>query len=153
MCIQTVLSIVFMSLASIIPIWIPVIAYAMILAAGSIGFISADAMRDEIERQDIKQEIDTSCIITLRSIVYSLPSKVNENETCKRLQDLADDFKYSDPVSSEAIKGIESELEQAVGELQNVVLTGEKEIIYNFVDKVSSLLHERNRLCKLNKKG
>ena len=41
--------------------WIAVIFYVPALATAAIGFIGANAMRDEIERQDAKMETNTSC--------------------------------------------------------------------------------------------
>jgi hypothetical protein len=70
----------------------------------------------------------------------------------KALHDLADEFRYSDPVSSEALKDIESELENQVGELQNVVIAEDIEKIITLANKINITLTERNRLCKLGKK-
>jgi len=152
MGIQVVMSIIFMALAFITPIWIPLIVDVLLLAASAIGLISTDAMRDEIERQDVKLEIDTSCMTTLRSVVYSLPGKVDDNGLKSDLQNLADEFKYSDPVSGDSLKDIESELEQTVGELQSAVFNNQIDVVRDLVKKSRNILSERNRLCKLNKK-
>lgn len=152
MGIQVVVSIIFMVLAFITPIWIPIIVDVLLLAAAAIGLISTDAMRDEIERQDVKLEIDTSCMTTLRSVVYALPGKVDDNALKSELQNLADEFKYSDPVSGNSLKDIETELEQTVRNLQSAVFNNQIDAVRDLVKKSRNILSERNRLCKLNKK-
>ena len=151
MAVQLVLSIIFMALAAIAPIWIAVILYVIALAVAAIGFIGADAMRDEIERQDIKLETDTSCMTTLRSLVYPLAGQCEDAEAKKALEELADEFRYSDPVSSEALKTIEMELEIRVADLQKAVADGDANVISTECKKVMKTLAERNRLCKLGK--
>lgn len=152
MVVQLVLSLIFMTLAAVAPIWIAVVLYVLALAAAAIGFIGADAMRDEIGRQDVKLETDTSCITTLRSLVYPLAVRCNDADAKAALTELADEFRYSDPVSNDVLKTIETELETAVAKLQEAVSAGNAEQITGECRKVSELLTERNRLCKLNKK-
>ncbi|MBO5303117.1 MAG: hypothetical protein J6A92_03605 [Lachnospiraceae bacterium] len=152
MCVQLILSILFMTLASMAPIWLAVILYVLLLAAASIGFISTDAVRDEIIRQDEKLENDVSCMTTLRSLVYPLAGQADGDEVKKILQDLADEFRYSDPVSGEALKDIESELEVLVGKLQNAVSEGTESEIIIMSKNIKNTLAERNRICKLSKK-
>ena len=152
MTVQLALSLIFIALAEVAPIWIAVILYVLALAAAAIGFIGADAMRDEIERQDVKMEKDTSCIITLRSLVYPLAGKCADADAIDALKELADEFRYSDPVSNATLKTIEVKLDTAVAKLQEIVSTGKTEEIKSECKKVSELLTERNRLCRLNKR-
>ena len=84
----------------------------------------------------------------------SLQSKVNqiaaqfENADVKAL---ADEFRYSDPVSNDAIADAEADLAAAVDELQSAYVDGDSEAVAKLCRKASALLAERNRLCKLNK--
>ncbi len=151
MVVQLVLSLIFMALADIAPMWIAVIIYVLILAAATIGFISTDAVRDEIVRQDVKLSTDVSCMTTLRSIIYPLTDQCNDENAKKVLRELSDEFRYSDPVSSEALKEVESTLEAQVGELQGLVMDGKTDDIMVLSKKIKVTLTERNRLCKLNK--
>ena len=148
---QLILSLIFMIFSVKIPAWIPVIAYVVLFAAAAIGLIGADAMRDEIVRQDGKLKADISCMTTLRSIVYPLADQCPDPNTKRTLQKLAEDFRYSDPVSSEALKPVENELENLVSELQNAVSSGNITQVTALCSKISTVLTERNRLCKLNK--
>lgn len=151
MAAQVVVSLVFMILSAVVPIWIAVVVDVLLLAAAAIGFIAADVVRDEVERQDVKLEADVSCMTTLRSVVYSLPAQCEDSKANKVLQELADDFRYSDPVSSNALKDIETDLENMVAQLQTAVTEENKTDILSIAKKTKNLLTERNRLCKLNK--
>jgi len=149
---QLVLSLIFMGIGFICSAWIPVVIYVVLLGGASIGFIAADATRDEIERQDVVLKADTECIQSLRSIVYPLSGQVADKDCSELLHDLAEEFKYSDPVSSDAIRDIEQELSALVGELQKAVVDTDVEAIKALCQKIKVTLIERNRLCKINKK-
>ncbi len=149
--IQIILSIVFMAISKIAPLWVVIITSLLIFIIAAVGFIVADATRDEIVRQDQKLKSDVSCITTLRSIVYPLPARCKDAEAVKALKNLADEFRYSDPVSSESLRTIETELEGLVNKLQRMVSDGKEELIPGACHEISGVLSERNRLCKLNK--
>jgi len=153
MVVQLLLSFMFMAIGFICPIWIPVIIYVLLLGITAIGFIAADVTRDEIERQDVVLKADTECMQSLRSIVYPLSGQIADIECSKLLKNLAEEFKYSDPVSSESIKDIEGELAALVGELQNAVVDTDVEAIEALCQKINVTLTERNRLCKLTKRN
>lgn len=149
---QLVLSLIFMGIGFICPAWIPVVIYVVLLGGASIGFITADSTRDEIERQDVALKADTECIQSLRSIVYPLSGQVADKDCSELLHNLAEEFKYSDPVSSDAIKDIEQELSALVGELQKAVVDADVEVIKALCQRIKTTLTERNRLCKLSKR-
>lgn len=149
---QLILSLVFMAIGSFCPTWIPVIVFVVILGAACIGFIAADATRDEIECQDAVLKTNTECMQTLRSIVYPLAGQVSDQDCVKALQELADEFRYSDPVSGESIKDIEKELTALVEKLQKAVVDDDKNSIEELCRKTNVVLTERNRMCKLKKR-
>ena len=74
LAVQIAASILFICLASIVPIQIPVILYVILLAAVVLGFVATDAVRDEIERQDKRLAKNVSCMQELRSKAASLPA-------------------------------------------------------------------------------
>lgn len=149
---QLLLSLVFMVIGFMCPVWIPVIIYVALLGGASIGFIAADVTKDEIERQDVVLKADTECMQSLRSIVYPLSGQIDDGECSELLKKLAEEFKYSDPVSSNSIKDIEKDLTALVEELQRAVVDADNESISALSHKISVILTERNRLCKLNKR-
>ena len=147
---QVVLSLLFMALAKLVPVWVPTVLYLVLLCAALIGFVGADSVRDEVERQDERTKQQVSVMRAFQSQVANL--SINCDESCKaELDKLADEFRYSDPVSSDAITDAEDELRCCIDELQRAVAENQSEDISRLCRKTSLLLAERNRLCKLNK--
>lgn len=154
MSVQVALSLAAMIIVKFVDMaaWIPIIVYILLLGFSVIGFIAADATRDEVMKLDNKLKSDTSCMQALRSVVDPLVRQVEDPECRKALETLSNDFRYSDPVSSESIRGIESELSAQVSELQSAVLDADKTAIIELCKRTGITLTERNRLCKLNKR-
>lgn len=147
---QLVLSLLFMALAKWVPVWVPTVLYLVLLCAALIGFVGADSVRDEVVRQDDRTKRQVSVMRAFQSQVANL--SINCDESCKaELDKLADEFRYSDPVSSDAITDAEDELRCCIDELQRAVAENQSEDISRLCRKTSLVLAERNRLCKLNK--
>lgn len=147
---QLVLSLMFMALAKLVPVWVPTVLYLVLLCAALIGFVGADSVRDEVVRQDDRTKQQVSVMRAFQSQVANL--SINCDESCKaELDKLADEFRYSDPVSSDAITDAEDELRRCIDELQRAVAENQSEDISRLCRKTSLVLAERNRLCKLNK--
>lgn len=145
---QMVVGGVFMALGLIIPWWLATVLYAIGFALAVIGLVSAESVVDEIQQQDEKLKKDVSIMRALQSKVSQMVGQCEEPDIKK----LADDFRYSDPVSSEAIAEAEVELSAAVDALQAAIVDGNSDEIKLLCRKASAALAERNRLCKLNKR-
>lgn len=145
--VQLLAGIVFMALAAIVPAWVAVLVYAIALGAAVIGLISAETVVEEIHVQDAKLKKNVSLMRSLQSKVNQIAAQ-SEDAAIKAL---AEEFRYSDPVSSDAIADAETDLAAAVDELQSAYVDGDSEAVAKLCRKASALLAERNRLCKLNK--
>jgi hypothetical protein len=145
--VQLIAGIIFMALAAYAPVWAAVLVYAIALGAAVIGLVSAEAVVSEIHAQDNKLKKDVSLMRSLQSKVNQIAAQ-SENADVKAL---ADEFRYSDPVSNDAIADAEADLAAAVDELQSAYVDGDSEAVAKLCRKASALLAERNRLCKLNK--
>ena len=145
--VQLIAGIVFMALAALIPVWAAVLVYAIALGAAVIGLISAEAVVSEIHVQDAKLKKDVSLMRSLQSKIHQMAAHSED----AGLKALAEEFRYSDPVSSGAIAAAEADLAAAVDELQAAYVDGDSEAAAKLCRKASALLAERNRLCKLNK--
>ena len=145
--VQLMAGIVFMALAAIVPAWVAVLVYAIALGAAVIGLISAETVVEEIHLQDAKLKKDVTLMRSLQSKISQIAAQ-SEDAAIKAL---AEEFRYSDPVSSDAIADAETDLAAAVDELQTAYVDGDSEAVAKLCRKASALLAERNRLCKLNK--
>ena len=120
--------------------------YAIGLGAAVIGLVSVDAVVDEIHKQDAQLKKDVSMMRGLQSKVSQMAAQSDD----VAIKALAEEFRYSDPVSSEQIAEAEADLAAVVDELQAAVVDGDASVAL-LRKKASALLAERNRLCKLNK--
>ena len=150
--VQVLLSIFLMALAAYIPAWIPVVIFIILFAIAAAGLVASDTVREEVVRQDAKIVEDVKTMRNLQSKMNMLVSQSDCNEEEKSaLSSLAEEIKYSDPVSGKATKELEQELLFDIEELQKVVVDGDNESALKICKKAMGILAERNRLCKLNK--
>ena len=148
---QLVLSLIFMVASKWVPAWIPVVLFALLLGAAAIGFIAAEGVRDEVERQDVVHKANVTTMRALQSKAVFIASQCEDAETKKALDAFAEALRFSDPVSSDALTDIEENLTGLVEELGNAVLDKDFEAARSLCAKASTLLADRNRMCKLNK--
>lgn len=149
--VQFIVSILEMCFAAYIPFWVVLILNMILFVAAAIGCIAADVMRDEIERQDTVIKSDVSEMRALQSKANAIAGMCGDASVKTNLQKLADDLRYSDPVSSEHTKDIEKELTETVNQLQHAITEGDMKKADTLCEKAQGLLIERNRLCKLGK--
>ena len=151
MVVQLIVSLIFMALASIAPLWLPIVVGIVLLGVAVIGLIAADVTKDEIQRQEQTIKKDTSTMRELQSKVRMLVSQCEEPQLKADVSRLSEALQYSDPVSSEALGEIEQELREYIGELQKAVSERQVPAARTLCQRTMDVLAERNRLCKLNK--
>ena len=144
---QLVAGLVFMALALWVPFWVVLLVCAFALGATVIGLISAQAVVDEIQIQDAKLKKNVSVMRAIQSKIGNMAAQCDAPE----IRALAEDIRFSDPVSSDALSAAEADLSATVDALQEAVVEANAEAIAQLSRKASALLAERNRLCKLNK--
>lgn len=152
MLIQLVVSIAFMACAWIAPVWLAVVVDVVILGLAAVGLIASEATRDEVVRQDVKVATDTSCITSLRALSAALVGQCTDPEVKKEVSKIADELKYSDPVSKPELAEVETELKMKLSSLQTAIKSGNKDVIIDSCKDLSAKLVERNTLCKALKK-
>lgn len=149
---QLILGFIFMAVGRIVPVWIPLAIFVLMLGTAALGMIAADAARDEVALQDEKVEKRTSVIRTLYSRCNALVSINNVPEVSVSLKRLADNLHYSDPVSSDSLSEIETQLSECVDLLKTAVEKKNSLEITALCDSAERILHQRNELCKIAKK-
>lgn len=149
--IQILVGLVFMAVGQWIPGWIPAVIYVLGLGVALIGLISAEAVVEEIHVQDVKLKKDVSVMRGLQSKVNPLAGMCDDADAADAVKDFAEAMRYSDPVSGENMEAIEGELSAVVDELQQAVVDGDAASVKQLCRKATTVLAERNRLCKLSK--
>lgn len=149
--VQLIAGILFMALAVYVPVWVAVLVYAIALGAAIIGLISAEVVAEEIHNQDAKLKKDVALMRSLQSKLNQMAAQCDNPDAAAAVKQFAEEMRYSDPVSSEALAEIEADLSAAVDELQSAIVDGDSAATKQLCRKASGILVERNRLCKLNK--
>lgn len=148
---QLLAGLIFMALGLWIPVWAAVLVYAIALGAAVIGLISAEAVAEQIHVQDSKLKKDVTLMRSLQSKLNQMAAQCDNPDATAEVKRFAEEMRYSDPVSSEALADIERDLTAAVEELQSAIVDGDSAATKQLCRKASGILVERNRLCKLNK--
>lgn len=153
--IQIIASLIFMAVASFIetfPAWPCILTYSIALGITLIGLISADAVVEEIERQDVQLKKDVYLMRSLQSKLNQMAAQCDGNpDAADAVKKFAEELRFSDPVSSDALVDVERDLAAAVDELQAAAADGDSAAVKQLCCKGMGILSERNRLCKLNK--
>ena len=131
-----------------IPVWISVVFGIALLGALIIGVVSIDNAREIIEKQEINDSIKTmeGFVINLNSLVR----KCSDEKTKKALEKLAEDFKFSDPVSVKGTESIEADIGDKIKVISDKISNNEI-VNDNVIEDIKSLLYERNELSKKEK--
>lgn len=152
LAVQLMLGLVFMALAAVAPVWLALVLYLALLATAAVGVIATDSIRDEVERQDTQLKKNVATMRSLQSKAAALPARCEDAEAKSALEKLAEEFRYSDPVSAPALTDLETDMAATMEELSAAVTDGDNAAVLALCKKISATLAERNRLCKLNKK-
>lgn len=148
---QLAVGLVAMALGKWIPVWLAVLVYTAALGAAVIGLIAAEAVVDEIHSQDAGLKRSVAAMRSLQSQVNQMAAQCANPDAAAAVRKLAEELRYSDPVSSPALEEAERDLSAAVADLQSAVADEDSEAVKQLSRKAAALLAERNRLCKLHK--
>lgn len=151
LAVQLIAGLVFMALGLIVPVWLPLALYVVLLGVAAAGFVAADAARDEVVRQEVKLEKDVSRMREFQAKGRALVALNQVSEAARPLEKLAENLRFSDPVSSEALTEIEDQLAECLAQLQEAVSAQKTEQILSVCQEAEHILAERNQLCKLSK--
>lgn len=149
--IQLIASISEIALSQFLPTWVVVIINVLILAVALLGSITTETMRDEIAVQDVKLKKSVSNMRELQSLTASLVNQGNDSEVKTALRELAEEFRYSDPLTSDKTSDLEENMHNQLGNLQQALVDGDMAAAKILCTKLLDSLRERNRICSLNK--
>lgn len=151
LAVQIAVSFLEMAAGKYIPFWTVLIVNVIIIALAVTGSTATAAVREEIERQDIKLKKNVDNMRNLQSLAVSLESQCSDESIKKFLGKMAEEFRFSDPVSSESTSDLEEDLLMQLKDVQKAVVDGDAGAVAKLSEGVISTLRERNRLCAINK--
>lgn len=134
-----------------VPYWVTLLVCVILLAAAAIGVIATDNTRDIIEELEETGKVETEKLALFNIDIAGIADSCGDPAVKKELEKLAEAFRFSDPVSSDATAPIEEELRGKLATLKLLISEGESEKITGMISEIKNTLSERNRICKANK--
>lgn len=148
--VQTALSLAIFALGFIaFPSWLSVLLCTVVLALALLGVIGTDIAREQIQQMDTKKQTSTDMINSLRSQAAILPTLTSDSGLKQQLVSLADEFRYSDPISNPQTEAIELELSDMMSALKKHIADGTADA--DEISTVKMMLSQRNTICKSSK--
>lgn len=151
LAIQLIISIIEIVISKSLPTWLVIVINVLILATVLIGCITTEAMRDEIATQDAKLKKSVLNMRELQSLAAALPNQTDDVELKKSLQKVADEFRYSDPLTSYKTDALEKDMQNQINNLQQALIDGDIDGTKTLCSQLLDCLRERNRICSINK--
>ena len=87
----------------------------------------------------------------LQSLSRALVGQCPEGELKTTVEKLADEFRYSDPVSSEKTVEMEEDMRSQLGDIQQAIAEEDEDGAKEMCGKLAGSLAERNRVCAVSK--
>lgn len=134
-----------------LPYWVGVVACAVVLAFNILSVLKSAAAIDEVERIDNKVKTQTSLIKSLIVEADTLMTSAKSEAVKADCRKVYEAIRYSDPMSSEALATVESQIRVKFAELSDVVKADNEEMVFNISSELLTLISHRNKMCKAGK--
>lgn len=138
-------------LVSFIPVWVGAIVCILILAFSAISVFKAKVAVDIVSRIDDKIKVQTFFIKSLTVDADTLMARAKSTEVKTELKKVYEAVRYSDPMSSEALANVESQITLKFNALSKAVESDNVEEIKTIVEEFIILINDRNKKCRLLK--
>ena len=131
------------------PAAVSAIVCVMILAFHVISMIKAEWASEALDVTERKTRVNTMYIRNLTVDAENLVSRAKTPEAKDACKKVYEALRYSDPVSSDALMGIESEINEKFAEFTAKTKSGED--ASTLTSELLELIADRNRKCKAAK--
>lgn len=148
--ISVIVGSIFMALP-ILPNWIGIIADVIIFAIYAIATIQAKGTADAVGSIDKNIKTQTFFIKSLTIDLETLTAKAKNDEIKSEVKKIAETCRYSDPMSNDALAGVESQITIKFNALEKAVEENRTDDIKSICEEMNILLADRNKKCKLLK--
>ncbi len=131
--------------------WAVVVVSAVILAVSVIVSLIAKSAADTVGDFDDKIKTKTSFIkgITLDAEMLMTSTEIPEIKA--EIKKVYEAFRFSDPMSSDALNDVEDRIQNQFNLLSEVVITENTEKVSQVAKDLLSLIDYRNKKCKISK--
>lgn len=135
----------------VIPYWIAIIVDVLILAFYAISIVWASAAADIVSDVEQKVKEKTFFIKALTVDADSLVSGAKNEEIKATAKKVYEAIRYSDPMSSNALAGIENQIQNQFNVFADAVKNDDIDLAKSSAEEFIVLVNDRNKKCKLLK--
>ncbi len=133
------------------PVWLGVILCLLALAFSIVSMMQAQAASSVIGDIDTKIKNQTFFIKSLTVDIDSLVARASLEVIREEVKKVYDAARFSDPVSNDALSGVESQIILKVSELADGVEKADVDMVKRLCREITILINDRNKKCKLLK--
>ncbi len=132
------------------PAWIAAIVCAAVFGISVISVIKAKVAAYLVSDIDDKTKVQTSFVKTLTVDAEALMNRAQSEIAKTSAKKVYEAVRYSDPMSSDGLSGIESEIFIKFNQFASAI-TSDSDDINTIADELIILIADRNKRCKLLK--
>ena len=131
--------------------WVAVIVAFIIIAVSAIVSLIAKSTGDTVGDIDDKIKTKTSFIKGITLDAEMLMTSAENAEIKAEIKKVYEAFRFSDPMSSDALNDVEDRIQNQFNLLSEVVITENTEKVSQVAKDLLSLIDYRNKKCKISK--
>ena len=131
-----------------VPTWVGLVISVILAGLAGLGCVVADNVRDYVERIDIDDKKSTRHVTEFNLAINDIMDLCKDPNVYERLKKLATTIKYSDPVSIDETKELESRITNELDALRVSVSNNNSDAALDQIDSVTNLMNARNRRCE-----
>ena len=124
---------------------------SVLFKIGAIGIIITDNTRDLVEKVDAESKAATKVVTYFQIDIDGILDECENAELKEKLDELSEQIKFSDPVSSESTKASEEKINSMLSDLRSFVEAKNNDEANALIIKIGNAIKERNRICKATK--
>lgn len=134
-----------------IPVWIGAILCVLIFVIYATAIVKATAVGEIVSDIDNKIKEKTLFIKSLTIDLETLEMKAKNADIKKEVSKIKDTCRYSDPMSSSALNGVENQITMRFNALETAVENNDCFEVKKACEEMNVLFADRNKKCKLLK--
>lgn len=146
--IQIGVSILLMLFSEEVPVFAAVLVEVILMALAVVGCFAVEAAGREVIRQETEIKRELAKMEGLQEQIRRLISQCDEGKLKEILQRLAEEVRYSNPVSNDSSEEIEEEITVLFSEIEERMLDNDLENAEALCDRMRGFLRERDRICR-----
>ena len=133
----------------VLPEWIGITVCVIILAFNAISVIKATAAANIVNNIDEKSAARTRFIKSLAVHAQNLMSSAKTDELIAEAKKVYEAIRYSNPISTDALSGLDSQINGEFAAFADAVRIGDAELAKATSAALIELIAKRERSCKL----